>query len=202
MPGPWLKASAVGEGKLAALEDWMGEDPAGSESFTVRMYNGKEKSKMWCYVGPNCISKALFPFHSKTDFPKQVLFDQLEHSNSFWAVTPYPSSHLCQNLGSSLESSSRFPPPLPSDCLNCWTVLYDQAWTLLAPVCFTASATQELPHLAGGESSSQLLLLPATISSVYIEAIGPLLPYDPDRCLTPHLKSKLLNMFFQALPQA
>ena len=32
MPGPWLKASAVGEGKLAALEDWMGEDPAGSES--------------------------------------------------------------------------------------------------------------------------------------------------------------------------
>ena len=118
------------------------------------------------------------------------------------AVTPYPSSHLCQNLGSSLESSSRFPPPLPSDCLNCWTVLYDQAWTLLAPVCFTASATQELPHLPGGESSSQLLLLPATISSVYIEAIGPLLPYDPDRCLTPHLKSKLLNMFFQALPQA
>ena len=84
MPGPWLKASAVGEGKLAALEDWTGEDPAGSESFTVRMCNGKEKSKMWCYVGPNCISKALFPFHSKTDFPKQVLFDQLEHSNSFW----------------------------------------------------------------------------------------------------------------------
>lgn len=26
MPGPWLKASAVGEGKLVALEDWTGED--------------------------------------------------------------------------------------------------------------------------------------------------------------------------------
>lgn len=32
LPGPWPKASAVGEGKLAAREDWTDEDPAGSES--------------------------------------------------------------------------------------------------------------------------------------------------------------------------
>lgn len=115
------------------------------------------------------------------------------------AVTPYPSSHPCQNLGSSLESSSRFPSPLPSGCLSWRTVLSNQA-SVLQPRQLRCLLIWPVGNPAPSCSSFQPP--PPVPTSKTSRPLGPSCPVTLTGALTPQLKSKLPNMLFEALPQA
>lgn len=84
MPGPWLRASAVGEGKSEAKEGWACKTLQAPWPLHHKECNGEEKSKTCCYLGQAAFQRPCFHFIPKLIFLKQVLFDQLECQTSFW----------------------------------------------------------------------------------------------------------------------